>query len=68
MSRLADAPADRYRIERELGVGGMAGEQADTEASWTSDGKGRIAGSDVEITLWSYCPARSSRRTVAGYR
>ena len=37
------------------------GETADTEASWTSDGKVWIVGDDLESTMWRYRPARPRR-------
>jgi tRNA A-37 threonylcarbamoyl transferase component Bud32 len=37
------------------------GETADTEASWTSDGKVWIVGDDLESAMWRYRPARTRR-------
>jgi hypothetical protein len=38
------------------------GEHADTEASWTSDGRVWVVGDDLESTMWRYRPAQRSRR------
>jgi hypothetical protein len=37
------------------------GEHADTEASWTHDGKIWIVGDDLESTMWRYRPASTRR-------